>query len=349
MAHLSSFKAVSYRGIDGLSLPHLSQANLVTGVNGVGKTALLEAMWLFSGRYNPMLLWNANVQRSTSPVLDPVARLSSGALELHGEENGSSHRLKSTFEKTAQIAAPAATGEVTEKHLMQLPVAGRINTYLDDKLAKGGVAGMQPTPWGMVVHENPAPPKPPSSCVIESTKFKLDTTSEYLKRFSDMVRVNRKEDLTNAINLLLPKIKDLEILTDNTGESYLSAMTTGGMQLPLHDLGGGVVRLYRLLLSFFTCRDGILLADELENGIHYSGLNDVWVRVREWMQEWNVQLVATTHSHECIDAAMEAFDDSPEDLSIHKLFVSDETGNVEAVTFTGETIGGARDLNLEVR
>ena len=198
-------------------------------------------------------------------------------------------------------------------------------------------------------HENPVPPGPGSICVIESTKFQLDTPGDYLQRYSDMVRENRKEDLTSAINLLLPKVRDLEILTDRTGESYLSALTTDGVQLPLHDLGGGVVRLYRLLLSFFTCRDGILLADEIENGIHYSVLREVWARAREWMREWNVQLVATTHSAECIDAAMTAYADSPEELSVHKLFMNDKTGHVEVATFTGETIEGVRDLDLEVR
>ena len=349
MTHLNSFKAVRYRSIDGLSLPRLSQANLVTGVNGIGKTALLEAMWLFAGRYNPMLLWSANVQRSNRPVLDPVSRLSAGTLELQGAENGSTHRMKTTFEKVADIAAPVTTGDATNKNLMQLPVAGRVNTFLDGKLAKGSIGGMQPTPWGMVAHENPVPPRPGSICVIESTKFQLDTPGDYLQRYSDMVRENRKEDLTSAINLLLPKVRDLEILTDRTGESYLSALTTDGVQLPLHDLGGGVVRLYRLLLSFFTCRDGILLADEIENGIHYSVLREVWVRAREWMREWNVQLVATTHSAECIEAAMTAYADSPEELSLHKLFMNDETGHVEAATFTGGTIEGVRDLDLEVR
>ena len=56
MIHLSSFEAVHYRGIDGLSLPKLNQVNLITGVNGVGKTALIEAIWLFMGRYNSRLL-----------------------------------------------------------------------------------------------------------------------------------------------------------------------------------------------------------------------------------------------------------------------------------------------------
>ena len=349
MTPLASFEAVRYRGIDGLSLPRLSHANLVTGVNGIGKTALLEAIWLFTGRYNPMLLWNANVQRSTNPVLDPVARLSSNTLELHGVENGTSHQLKCIFEKVADIARPATIGNALEQNLAQLPVAGRIDTYLDGELANGNIGGMQPTPWGMVTHQKPVPPMTRPNCVIEGTKFQLDTSGEYLQRYSDMVRENRKGELTNAINLILPKIKGVEILTDKMGGSYLSAVTTDGVQLPFHDLGGGVVRLSRLLLSFFTSRDGILLTDEMENGIHHSVLREVWIFARRWMHEWNVQFVATTHSDECIEAAMTVFADAPEDLSIHKLFMNEETGKVEAATFTGETLEGARDLDLEIR
>ena len=349
MTHLSSFTAVHYRGIDGLSLPRLSPANLITGVNGVGKTALMEAIWLFMGRYSPMLLWDANVHRSNHSVLDPVGRLSAGVLDLHGVENGSTHRLRSTFEHVSLMARPAIVGGATGERMTQRPVVGRIDTELDGKTAKGSIGGWQPTHGGMVMHENPAAPTARPNCVIEGTKFQLETCDEYLQRYSDMVRENRKQELTSAINLILPKVHGVEILTDKTGESYLSGLTTDGKQLPLHDFGGGVVRLYRLLLSFFAARDGILLEDEIENGIHHSTLPEVWNRARRWMREWRVQLVATTHSAECIEAAMAAFADAPDELSIHKLFTNGETGSVEAATFTGETLEGARDLSLEIR
>ena len=117
MTFLTSFQVVHYRGIDGLSLPALTRANLVTDVNGVGKTALLEAMWLFTGRHNPTLLWNANVQRSNNPVLNPVARLSRDRLELHGVENGSHHELRTTFDKVADIARPAKVGGASEENM----------------------------------------------------------------------------------------------------------------------------------------------------------------------------------------------------------------------------------------
>ena len=143
MVYLSSFEAVHYRGIDGLSLPHLSRANLITGVNGVGKTALIEAIWLFTGRYNPTLLWNTNVQRTSNGVLDPIVRLSGSVLELRGTEGGSKHEWKATFEHvsdTVQVAAKTPAQVSTP-----LAVAGRVNTYLDGKLAEGKIPGMYAT------------------------------------------------------------------------------------------------------------------------------------------------------------------------------------------------------------
>ena len=164
-----------------------------------------------------------------------------------------------------------------------------------------------------------------------------------------MVRKNHKNDFRDAINFIFPEVVDVGILTDETGEPYLSATTDDGVQLPLHDLGGGVVRLYQFFLGFFAARDGVLFSDEMENGLHHSVLKDVWTHGRAWMRQWNAQLVATTHSAECIDAALAAFEDAPDDLAIHRLSRNEKTGKVEATTFTGETLAGVRDLDLETR
>ena len=349
MTLLSSFKAVRYRGIDGLSLPRLTAANLVTGVNGVGKTALLEAMWLFIGRYRPALLWSEHVHRSGNQVLDPIDELANGMLELHGVELGEVHKLQACFENASDMGRPIAIGGTAQERLTQLSVAGRIDTFLDGKLAKGNIAGMQPTPWGGVLHENPASPPNRPKCIISCAESQIGRSGEYLQHYSDLTRKESKQKLIDAVGMVRPSIRNIEILTDEDGESYLWASTTDGGRLPLGDLGGGVVRACRLFLNFFASRDGVLLVDEMENGIHHSVLQDVWERARLWMHEWNVQLVATTHSAECIEAAMTAFEDAPEELSIHKLFANEETGEVEAITFSGESLEGARNLDLEVR
>ena len=351
MTFLSSFETVRYRGLDGVTFPSLTRANLVTGVNGIGKTAVLEAMWLFTGRYNTPLLWNANVQRVNKPVLDPIGSLTTGSLKLVGKEKGHSHSIRATFQKIADIESHGTMRNLpsAERAFMGPPIVGRIHTELDGKTSEEEFTGFHVTPWGTVAYQTPEQSPARPACVILSTRYLHETPNEFLQRYSDMVRQNRKDDFIQAINLLLPGIAEVEILTNETGESYLSAVTTDGVQLPVHDLGGGVVRLYQLFLSYFASREGMLLADEIENGLHHSVMREIWKRSREWMRQWNVQLVATTHSDECIHAAIGAFEDAPNDLSIHNLYKNEESRQIEVITFTGESLEGARNLNLEIR
>ena len=350
MTFLTSFKAVHYRGIDGLSFPHLANANLVTGVNGIGKTAVIEAMWLFTERYNTQYLWNPDLQRSDSPILNPISKLANDVLKLEGVENESPYSLKATFKKVGGVSDASLPIPIsTENSFFGSPTIGQIDTELDGIPAGQKATGRFPTPWGTVTFHTHEPVLERPTNAALTAKFQHETPEVLFYIYSDMVRKNHKDDFRNAVNLIFPKVVDVGILTDKTGEPYLSVTTDDGMQLSLHDLGGGVVRLCRLFLGFFVARGGVLFVDEMENGLHHSVLKDVWARGRAWMRQWNVQLVATTHSAECIDAAMAAFEDAPDDLAIHRLSRNEKTGKVEATTFTGETLAGVRDLDLETR
>ena len=105
MSHLDTFHAIRYRGIDGLRLDRLGKVNLITGPNGVGKTSLAEAVWLFNGRFTPVLPWNHVVQRSTHTGVDPLAALSAGVVELAGTERSVAHRWKARFETAPTTGA----------------------------------------------------------------------------------------------------------------------------------------------------------------------------------------------------------------------------------------------------
>ncbi len=350
MVQLNNFDVVRYRGIDGLSIRHLSRANLITGANGVGKTALIEAMWLFTGRHNPGLLWNTNLQRTHSSPANPLSRLTEGELELRGTENGTVHELKFGYEK---IDGTYPNGRITgamQDDLRRLPQAvGFIRTHLDGKLVKGGSGGVKPTSSGSVLFDSPDMPAGRPGCIIESTRFQHDTSDEDLRRYSVLVREGHKEELVKTIDLVAPGTEEVEILTDASGESYLSVTVAGGRPRPLHDLGGGAVRLARLLIGIFASQGAILLSDELENGIHHSAQREVWDKALQWINLWDVQLVATTHSAEFLEAAIDAFSDRPEDLSIHRLYRNPDTKRPEAATFTGDALAGARNLDLEIR
>ena len=53
-------------------------------------------------------------------------------------------------------------------------------------------------------------------------------------------------------------------------------------------------------------KDGVLLIDEIETAIHFSALGKVYKWLVESCERLNVQLIATTHSLEALDAILTA-------------------------------------------
>ena len=76
---------------------------------------------------------------------------------------------------------------------------------------------MHDTPNGAVLYGIPSRHEKKGPCIIEGTSWQLVMPDEFLQRYSDMVREGHKQALTKAINLILPGIQDIELLTDKTG------------------------------------------------------------------------------------------------------------------------------------
>jgi predicted ATPase len=57
----TSFEAKNFRGFRDLVISELSRVNLIAGMNNVGKTSLLEALFVHCGAYNPELALTINL------------------------------------------------------------------------------------------------------------------------------------------------------------------------------------------------------------------------------------------------------------------------------------------------
>lgn len=70
--------------------------------------------------------------------------------------------------------------------------------------------------------------------------------------------------------------------------------------VPLRSLGDGAVRAFAVALALANSTDGFLLIDEAENGIHHSTQARFWNMVLQTAERNNVQVIATTHSWDCV-------------------------------------------------
>jgi AAA15 family ATPase/GTPase len=72
--------------------------------------------------------------------------------------------------------------------------------------------------------------------------------------------------------------------------------------VPLAALGEGTTRAMEIALALVNAEGGLLLIDEVETGLHYSVQPDLWRLIFETAARLDVQVVATTHSADCLQA-----------------------------------------------
>ncbi len=107
-------------------------------------------------------------------------------------------------------------------------------------------------------------------------------------------------------------------------------------------------RLLGIALALVNCRDGMLLVDEIECGLHYSILPDVWKLIFKTAKDLNVQVFATTHSKDCIEAFEEAAREDEESEGI-LIRLERQGERIVAKTIDEKRLELAVNHNVEVR
>ena len=113
-------------------------------------------------------------------------------------------------------------------------------------------------------------------------------------------------------------------------------------------MGDGIWRLLGLALALVRSENGILLVDEIDTGLHYTVMEDMWKLVNETARRLNVQVFATTHSRDCYESLAAISRDTVStgsEITIQRI----ERGKTRSVAYTEQEIVAASERHLEVR
>src|SRR5262249_33163608 len=126
----------------------------------------------------------------------------------------------------------------------------------------------------------------------------------------DQIALTEQEEyMLDALRIISPDIQRVSFIGEansRKGRIPIVKMRDVEEPLPLRSRGDGLNRLFGIMLALVNARDGILLVDEFENGLHYSVQTEVWRHLFEVAGRLNVQVFATTHSWDCIEAFQKA-------------------------------------------
>ena len=160
--------------------------------------------------------------------------------------------------------------------------------------------------------------------------------------------MKKQDTLLNVLKKIEPRLTKLSIILVN-GEPIIHGDIGLNRLLPLPLLGDGIGRVLSISLAIMSASDGVILLDEVENGLHYSIHSKVWSSIDLISEEFNVQVFATTHSSECVTAAHNAFGNGKsQNFRLHRLDKKDN-GEISVTTYGKNELKTAVESEFEVR
>ena len=160
---------------------------------------------------------------------------------------------------------------------------------------------------------------------------------------------SREGEIVDDMRILEPTLKSIHFLTGSRpGSGILLGSANGGRRMPIGAYGDGMRRLLALRLSFVGTANGFLLVDEIDTGLHWTVMEEMWQFVVEVARRNRVQIFATTHSYDCIRGLAALIQSRPglaDQVCIQKVDTSLNT----AVCLRGEQIKVEVEQDIEVR
>jgi AAA15 family ATPase/GTPase len=347
---LHSLHIKNFRLFRDLEIEPLSRVNLIAGKNNTGKTALLEALaLLFVENQNVInslpfsFRSNLNNSAATSSKIQQRDLFVDYWLWLHYQKKIHEIVIKAVDDKTCTYITKESNvfqnGMPTEMKFnfikeTEKPEWSEMNSGDFSVFSNGGIVDRTSKGnwnWPRSRHFSTRPTLP-----IDDADL-----------FNQLVIKRKKQRLISLLKVIEPDLKDLQYLKI-VSEPLVYVELNLPELIPITQLGQGFTRLFRFFSEMLLAEAQIALIDEIENGLHYSVLEEVWRGIAEIARKEDIQVFATTHSLECIQAAHKVFKESgPNDFALHRL--QKIKGEIQVVTHDQEMIEVASESDLEIR
>lgn len=354
----NSLRIKNFRCFQDINLTSLKRINLIAGKNNVGKTALLEAIFLHLGPNNPDLLFKIDFFRGiTSFALDIDSIWES---IYFGEDKKEEIKLTSIDDQKAQRSVIIRFIESDESQELQsangnsssIKMSGsQATTFRQKELiyeyegrkSQKAISRMWVASDGPKVNMAKIERVPPGIFISTMKRF----PEEDAERFSRIERAGQEEKILATMKILEPRLRRMAVLVMG-GKPIIAGDIGVGHLVPIPLMGEGMGRLLSIVLAIAHAPKGFVLIDEIENGLHHTVRVDVWRAIADAARRSNTQIFATTHSWECIQAAHQAFKSNKKyNFKMYRLDRIED--NIKAIAYDQKTLEAAIATELELR
>ncbi|WP_309896633.1 ATP-binding protein [Archangium sp.] len=344
----------NFRGIERLEVSGLGRVNLIIGRNNAGKTAMMEAIWLASQAEDAasVLELLQEMRRPDMPMEDfegfwrPIFRggdVERGFLvdlRRTKREQAPGQGIR-VFMKKARRSPPILSTEGAGGHsrggtwALEYMCERDGSTY--QRVASGG-------PRGVEFPEQMLPDT--LAAWIEAGPVDYQNAISLLSLLKQQGRESLVHDLLRLID---DQVEGLEILSPTGGQAAIFVRLKGqAMLLPVRMMGDGVQRCLDIAVTIASYESALLGIDEIENGLHHSTFEPIWKWLATVSANQNMQIFATTHSEECVQAACRAFSALNDD-GLRVIRLDRREHETAATVYDRNLVAAAERMGVEIR
>ncbi len=322
----------NFRGLAELEVP-LSNVTILTGVNGVGKTSVLEGLFcLFSeSRLDVSPLSRANKTVNTAyatPAPFYNYRLFWDECPLFGKRECTVRAAFDDGRKWEWSYRKANLSEISKELFVNNPMAMDASTEFAELTWRA--TGCEDYTRVQVLGKYPGLYLLPMEAQAVSYCSYIDFASFQLQL--QKLSFKNAKRLRAALQILNPRSTDVRLKDFEVG---LTVILDDEIEASLGTIGNGAVAWANTLITIFNIAESlqengltdlptVILIDEIGAGIHYSIMLDIWKFFCEFAnQNPHMQFVFTSHSDDCIKAFCQAFmeRDGASVVSLHRTSV----------------------------
>lgn len=357
---INSCEIRNFRCFDKIEVTGMRRFTFLVGASGSGKTAFLEALFLSCG--------------SNAEIYFRIRRwrgLGESGMELSGTRNSFEALFRDMFHNFDQARGVDIRLMDSERGQRSLEVFYERKERYNLPL-KGG----KPENMFLTIPLNfkwATPERVMYSTVeVKDGQIKLEGSPEVYpvifvspktmsakqdaQRFSELSKQNRLEPVMEAIRRIFPDVQEIT-LENIAGEIVLHAKVEGLKEkIPLVDLSSGINKYLGIVLCILTNRHGTVLIDEIENGFYHANLSVILGGLFDICDKHEVQLIASTHSYEFLQALAQAMNlrgNEGKGFTCLRFERSGENRTIahqpSVTTIEGAAMKAAIDQNFEVR
>ena len=365
---ISDIKIEGYRGFQNFEMKGLRRINLFVGKNNSGKTSALEALYLLTTNVDPQSLWKILSGRGEQSFPDPSpGRQMQPEYELNHLFYG--HQIN--IGAHIRVSASNSISRMTELKINEAKLEDNPRLFLMTSNEPAGLLGVSLaltvengvdrgfsiplTLRGTIRQDviqiqtniNASQPQVAQQINAQYVSNASLTQQELSAAWGGIVLTPDEDKVIQALKSIDANIE--RIAANNS--LFFFGQQKGGFVIKMHgvdqpipigSLGDGVWRMLSLAIALIRSRNGILLIDEIDTGLHYSVMSSAWKMIADASRVFNIQIFATSHSSDCIRALASIQDD---EICIHRI----ESEKNISVEYSAAEVAAAAEHNIEVR